>query len=76
MPKGHPISVPRTWPGHRDYEPREIPASELFDAIRREQQARWNALPREAKARIGLVPECPVPGGSCLRCDDDHCREL
>ena len=22
MPKGRPISVPRTWPGHRDYEPR------------------------------------------------------
>lgn len=19
---------------------------------------------------------CPVPGGSCLLCDDDHCREL
>lgn len=24
----------------------------------------------------GSLPGCPVPGGSCLNCDDDHCREL
>ena len=22
------------------------------------------------------IPGCPVPGGECLLCDDDHCREL
>lgn len=24
----------------------------------------------------GRLPSCPVPGGSCELCDDDHCREL
>lgn len=29
MPKGHPISVPRTWPGHRDYDVTDAADAEL-----------------------------------------------
>lgn len=84
MPKGHPISVPCTWPGHRDWEPpepvlevRTVPSIVMTEYLRRrDARARGEDPDAPEPDLIPLYSNCPVPGGSCLLCDDDHCREL
>lgn len=62
---GRPIAFPDV-PWHR--EKPEFPAG-LYGPKGRPEF-------RKVRDGYGPMPGCPVRGGSCELCDDDHCREL